>query len=72
MSAKQAHKARMQQLKDQARKVVEGGKCPDCGCALVRNNGLAGWYQCGAYACEAFRGAAFKGLPKCHFQCFTE
>ena len=67
-----AHAARMLHLHTIARGIVATGTCPDCGTPLIRNSALAGWWQCGAYACEAFRAPAYKGLPSCHFQTFTE
>lgn len=69
---KQAHKARMAELKMKALAIVQTGKCPDCGTALIRNNALAGWYQCGAYSAESHRRPEFAGFPSCHFQTFTE
>lgn len=67
-----AHRARMEALRTEARRIVATGTCPDCGTALVRNTALAGWWQCGAYATEAFRQPAYRGLPSCHFQTFTD
>jgi ssDNA-binding Zn-finger/Zn-ribbon topoisomerase 1 len=70
-AAKKAHIARMAQLNAEALAHVQRGTCPHCGTKLVRNSALTGWYQCGAYACEDFRTAEFKGLPSCSFQCFA-
>jgi hypothetical protein len=72
MTKKQAHKARMAELKAEAGRIVAGGKCPQCGAGLVRNLALAGWWQCGAYGSEGFRRPEFAGLPSCSFQTFTE
>ena len=55
-----------------AQLIVNTGVCPDCGTGLVRNTALSGWWQCGAYATESHRQPHFRGLPKCHFQTFTE
>lgn len=66
------HKERMAELKRKAAAIVTSGTCPDCGTKLIRNSALAGWYQCGAYAAESHRKPEFAGLPKCHFQTFTE
>lgn len=55
----------------EAQKIVAGGKCPKCGTKLVYNNAIAGWWQCGAYACESFRKPEFRGLRNCSFQTFT-
>ena len=68
----QAHDARIGQLILTARRIVATGTCPDCGTGLVRNSSIAGWWQCGAYACESFRKPEHRGLPTCHFQTFTE
>lgn len=65
------HKARMVELHAKSQAHVERGTCPDCGTKLIHNSAMKGWWQCGAYACEDFRKPEFKGLPKCHFQCFT-
>ena len=72
MTKRKAHETRMQALLEQARAIVAGGVCPTCGTKLVRNSAMAGWWQCGAYACEAMRRPEFKGLPTCHWQTFTE
>jgi hypothetical protein len=66
------HSARMATLHELARMTVDRGVCPQCGTKLVRNNSLAGWWQCATYACDAFRQPEFKGLPSCGFQIFTE
>lgn len=70
--AGKAHEVKMARLLADARAVVAGGVCPSCGTRLVRNSAMAGWWQCGAYACEAMRATEFQGLPTCHFQTFTE
>jgi len=65
-------KQRIQACIDAVRAIVAAGKCPDCGTGLVRNSGIAGWWQCGAYATESFRQPQYRGLPPCHWQGFTE
>jgi hypothetical protein len=55
-----------------AKQIVATGQCPQCGTRLVHNSAMAGWWQCGAYACEAMRKPEFKGLPSCSFQIFTQ
>ena len=70
-TTKAAWKARIEQAQEEARAIVKTGICPNCGTKLVRNNSIAGWWQCGAYACEAMRKQEFADLPKCNFQCFT-
>ena len=57
---------------EKAKQIVATGQCPQCGTRLVHNSALAGWWQCGAYACEAMRKPEFKGLPSCSFQIFTQ
>lgn len=57
---------------EQNREIVRAGKCPDCGSPLKRNNSLAGWWQCVAYAVPYMREAQYRALPNCSFQCFTE
>lgn len=71
-AARQAHTARMTELKAAAAVVVAAGKCPQCGTGLVRNLALAGWWQCGAYASGTFRRPEYRDLPSCSFQTFTE
>ena len=66
------HNNRMAECKAEAISVVKTGKCPNCGAGLVRNNALAGWYQCGCYSDRRLRKPEFNGLPDCSFQCFTE
>jgi hypothetical protein len=70
--ARAAHEARMAELLATARAIVDTGVCPCCGTALIRNNALAGWWQCGAYATASHRQPQFLGLPSCSFQTFTE
>ena len=70
-TTKAAWKARIEQAQEEARAIVKTGVCPDCGTKLVRNNSIAGWWQCGAFACEEMRKNEFAGLPNCNFQCFT-
>ena len=67
-----ADAARMAQLKEDSRRTVAGGVCPSCGTRLVRNNSMAGWWQCGAYGMRSFRLPEHKDKPFCSFQCFTE
>jgi len=71
-----SYRAASQELRqrrlEKAREIVATGRCPQCGTALVRNSSIAGWWQCGAYACEAMRRPEFKGLPSCSFQIFTQ
>ena len=57
---------------EKAKQIVATGQCPQCGTRLVHNSALAGWWQCGAYACEAMRKPEFRGLPSCSFQIFTQ
>jgi hypothetical protein len=71
-AAFRSHRARMAALKEAARSIVATGTCPDCGAPLIRNNSLAGWWQCAAYATPAFRALKYRALPACHFQTFTE
>lgn len=66
------HNNRMAECKTKALSVVATGKCPDCGTGLVRNNALAGWWQCGCYGTDTFRELQYRGLSDCSFQCFTE
>lgn len=65
------HNNRMTECKTKAIAHVTRGTCPECGTNLVRNSAMAGWWQCGAYACEAMRLPEHKGKPDCSFQCFT-
>lgn len=66
------HRARLDAIHAEAAAIVATGVCPDCGTPLVRNSAIAGWWQCGAYACESHRRPEYRGLPKCSFQIFTE
>ena len=66
------HNDRMAGFKAKALSVVATGKCPSCEHGLVRNNAIAGWWQCGCYGDNRFREAQYQGLPDCSFQCFTE
>lgn len=64
------HKERMARLHNQARAIVQTGKCPKCGSRLRRNLALTGWWQCEQYGAEGFRKDASR--PPCSFQTFTE
>lgn len=68
---KKAQEERIAKAKAEAREHVARGTCPECGSVLVPNSALTGWWQCARYACDEFRLPAYKGLPSCHFQCFT-
>ena len=57
---------------EQAKTIVESGKCPDCGFPLFRNNTIAGWWQCVCYPSESMRKEEYKGFPQCDFQIFTD
>ena len=64
------HKAHMDALRAEARKIVETGKCPQCGSGLRRNLALAGWWQCAQFGAVTHR--ARPQDPSCDFQTFTE
>lgn len=66
---RRALRARLDQLQEEARRIVAIGVCPECGAQLRRNLALSGWYQCGQYGAEGFR--ADDSAPQCSFQCFT-
>lgn len=69
---KNCYKARMDKIHAEAAVIVSKGACPRCNTVLVRNNALAGWWQCGAYGAERFRKPEHTNLPSCNFQIFTE
>lgn len=50
-------------------RIVDSGKCPDCGMDLKRNLSLTGWWQCSQFGAEGFRVDSTK--PACSFQTFT-
>jgi len=72
MTRAEKRQERLAEITAEAVLVVSTGRCPQCGTPLIRNTSMYGWWQCGAYACEAFRAPEFRGLPECHFQCFTD
>jgi len=51
-------------------KIVQTGKCPDCGGQLKRNLSLTGWWQCEQLGAVGFRKDP--NAPSCGFQVFTE
>ena len=69
---KKEHRARMNVLHEQNRRIVSIGVCPDCGARLRRNNSIAGWWECGRRGLDRFREPEYRGQPDCNFQCFTE
>jgi hypothetical protein len=69
---KEAHRARMDALHAEAKRIVATGKCPDCGARLRRNNSMAGWWQCGRLGAPGFKLPEYEGKGDCSFQCFTE
>ena len=71
-NATKEHQARLGAIHAEALRIVATGVCPQCGTPLRRNNALAGWWQCGAYATPSFRLPEHRNLPSCSFQCFTE
>lgn len=64
------HKAHMDALQAEARKVVETGTCPRCGSGLRRNLAIAGWWTCEQRGAVTHR--ARPQDPECNFQTFTE
>jgi hypothetical protein len=67
---KAAEKAKREARYAEARRIVSGGTCPQCGCGLRRNLAITGWWQCSQYGAEGFRKDSSR--PSCSFQTFTE
>lgn len=67
---KQAAIAKREARQAEARRIVTGGVCPQCGAGIRRNLALTGWYQCRQYGAEGFREDNAK--PSCSWQIFTE
>lgn len=67
---KAAEKAKRDAGLAEARRIVSGGKCPQCGAGLRRNLSITGWWQCAQYGAAGFRADSSK--PSCSFQTFTE
>ena len=67
---KQRQIERLEAVHAEARRVVQSGKCPQCGSPLRRNLALTGWWQCSQYGAEGFRADSSK--PSCSWQGFTE
>jgi ribosomal protein L37AE/L43A len=61
---------RIQRAKDEARRVVATGHCPECGEVLRRNLSITGWWQCAQVGSVVFRKDPSK--PSCNWQAFTE
>jgi uncharacterized protein (DUF983 family) len=66
----QQHKAHMDALHEEARKVVATGRCPQCGAGLKHNWSILGWWQCEQYGADTHRKDPSK--PACSFQTFTQ
>ncbi|MCP4203734.1 MAG: hypothetical protein GY769_17590 [bacterium] len=64
------HRARMDELQAEARRVVATGACPDCGGKLKSNHSILGWFQCEQYGADDRR--ARPSEPSCNFQAFTQ
>ena len=64
------YKEHMDQVYAAASRIVETGKCPDCGAPLRRNLALCGWWQCSQFGAEGFRADSSK--PQCDYQTFTK
>ena len=67
---KQRQIERLEAAHAEARRVVQSGKCPQCGSPVRRNLALTGWWQCSQYGAEGFRADSSK--PSCSWQGFTE
>lgn len=65
---KLAEKARREAIRQENIRIVESGKCPQCGSGFRRNLAITGWFQCKQYGAEGFRADSSK--PSCSFQCF--
>ena len=70
-TCKVCHEKRMAECLSEAKAIVSDNKCPRCGAKLVRNNALAGWFQCVQYGTWKKTHGSVQ-LPDCGFQCFTE
>jgi hypothetical protein len=67
---KAAAAAKREARQQEARAIVNAGKCPQCSAGLRRNLSLAGWWQCEQYGAVGFRKDSSK--PSCSWQTFTE
>lgn len=70
VECEQCHKAHMDTLHAEARKVVNKRACPRCGSGLRRNLAITGWWTC-----EQRGAVTYRARPQdaeCNFQTFTE
>lgn len=61
---------RMNAAREEVRRIVATGVCPQCGRKLKRNLSLTGWWQCSQFGAIGFR--ADPEQPSCSWQGFTE
>ena len=63
---KKCDAVRRAQLRAEYTKVLDAGKCPECGRQLKRNMAIAGWYQCEQFGADTHR--ADPSQPSCNYQ----
>ena len=68
---KSCHDVRMDNIRARDYRYWKSHACPECGSKLVRNNALAGWWQCSQYGNWKL-SVGDLNKPNCSFQCFTE
>lgn len=61
---------RMNAAREEVRRIVATGVCPQCGRKLKRNLSMTGWWQCSQFGAIGFR--ADPEQPSCSWQGFTE
>lgn len=69
-AARREQETRIHAAHEEARRVWNANKCPDCGAGIRRNLSLTGWVQCEQLGAETHRKDPSK--PSCRWQGFTE
>lgn len=63
------HNNRMEGFKNEAQKIIDIGRCPECGDSIERNMALSGWWQCANFGQRKMRNGRADNAD-CGWQAF--